>query len=161
MSLPSKDVLHYDMVQHKKHFSERKGSMETYFRLCRQYKEARKDGLILERLVKPMDCPICYDAITYQELDCFDCGHIFHFKCLEEWRTSAVKSGTTQHCPMCRCKGVTQKTLFNSHKKCSSEIPLSCIEEKYQVCLVERERRRYFRSLILCNQIITMMKQIE
>ena len=100
-------------------------------------------------------------AMMLSHTKSFDCGHIFHFKCLEEWRTSAVKSGTTQHCPMCRCKGVTQKTLFNSHKKCSSEIPLSCIEEKYQVCLVERERRRYFRSLILCNQIITMMKQIE
>ena len=43
-----------------------------------------------------MKCPICIDKVTPDSFYVTRCGHVFHYKCLEEW--FQIKNT----CPYCR-----------------------------------------------------------
>lgn len=48
--------------------------------------------------VNALDCPICLETITYEEIKYIDCMHVFHIGCIDRWISFH------NNCPLCRKK---------------------------------------------------------
>lgn len=54
-----------------------------------------------------MDCPICLEIVTYNDICKTECGHVFHSKCMFR----SIASGNLS-CPCCRFELVKKPESF-------------------------------------------------
>lgn len=54
-----------------------------------------------EEVVVPYNCPICFGAMNSSIAKCSN-GHLFHHKCLNQWKSSCHSNNLHKGCPICR-----------------------------------------------------------
>ena len=60
-----------------------------------------KSKIITKNINKIDECSICLDNNNKHSVK-IKCNHIFHNKCIEEWKTISFKNNNIVRCPLCR-----------------------------------------------------------
>jgi hypothetical protein len=66
-----------------------------------KYNLKYKSKIITKNINKIDECSICLDNNNKHSVK-IKCNHIFHNKCIEEWKTISIKNNNIVSCPLCR-----------------------------------------------------------